>query len=230
MGLPVLVRLKCWCTYASTSLVYPQLLSPLHAPTLRQFYQAGSRVAFWKPPNAQSPFAQMQHYPHWGGVASTSYGDITPRSLLVRTHSPIPMALRYFGLSLDEKSLQVATSPCCHLDLPDVISANLSLDASSLAPAVSLIAFTCFFISVIGLPHGLIGSASRFIPRIRLLVVVISRLQIFLYVEASKFARLPGRSYRCVSTAGQPRLLRPGRTCFVTSACTGYANRPKTGN
>lgn len=53
----------------------------------------------------------------------------------------------------------------------------------------------------------------------------ISRLQIFLHVEASEFARLPGRSYRCI-LAGQPRLLRPGRTCFVTSACTGYANRP----
>ena len=73
------------------------------------------------------------------------------------------MALLYFGLSLDEKSLQVATSPCCHSDPPDVISANLSLDASSLTPAVSLIALTCFFISVIGLPHGLIRSASRLI-------------------------------------------------------------------
>ncbi len=26
--------------------------------------------------------------------------------------------------------------------------------------------------------------------------------------------------------AGQPRLLRPSRTCFVTSACIGYANHP----
>jgi hypothetical protein len=29
---------------------------------------------------------------------------------------------------------------------------------------------------------------------------------------------------------GQPRLLRPGKTCFVTSARTGYASRPNTGN
>jgi hypothetical protein len=54
----------------------------------------------------------------------------------------------------------------------------------------------------------------------------LSKLQIFLHVEASEFARLPGRSYRCKTTAGQPRLLRPGRTCIVTFACTGYANRP----
>ncbi len=52
-----------------------------------------------------------------------------------------------------------------------------------------------------------------------------SRLQISLHDEASEFARLPSRSYRCI-LAGQPRLLRPGRTCFVASACTGYANRP----
>ena len=32
------------------------------------------------------------------------------------------------------------------------------------------------------------------------------------------------------TTAGQPRLLHPGKTCFVTSARTGYASRPNTGN
>jgi hypothetical protein len=29
---------------------------------------------------------------------------------------------------------------------------------------------------------------------------------------------------------GQPRLLHPGKACFVTSARTGYASRPNTGN
>ena len=58
----------------------------------------------------------------------------------------------------------------------------------------------------------------------------ISRLQIFLYVQASKFACLPDRSYRCNTAAGQPRLLLPGRTRFVTSTRTGYASRPNTGN
>ena len=29
---------------------------------------------------------------------------------------------------------------------------------------------------------------------------------------------------------GQPGLLRPSRTCFVTSACIGYASRPNSGN
>ena len=51
----------------------------------------------------------------------------------------------------------------------------------------------------------------------------ISRMQIFLDVQASKFACLPDRSYRCNTAAGQPRLLLPGRTRFVISTRTGYA-------
>src|SRR5215471_1562382 len=33
-----------------------------------------------------------------------------------------------------------------------------------------------------------------------------------------------------ITAAGQLGLLRPGLLCFVTSAHTGYANRPSTGN
>src|SRR5260370_1539418 len=58
----------------------------------------------------------------------------------------------------------------------------------------------------------------------------ISGLQIFLMFSPSKFACLPDRSYRCNTAAGQPRLLLPGRTCFVTSTLTRHANRPTTPN
>jgi len=59
----------------------------------------------------------------------------------------------------------------------------------------------------------------------------ISERQIFLYVQASKFV-LPPQVVPTAAhiAAGQPGFLRPGRTCFVTSACTGYANRPNSGN
>jgi hypothetical protein len=60
-------------------------------------------------------------------------------------------------------------------------------------------AFTCFFLCVIGLPRVGIGSASRFVPRTRLFAACFSRLQTFLYVQASEFARLPDRSHRCAS-------------------------------
>ena len=56
------------------------------------------------------------------------------------------------ALASCKQSSQVATSPCCHRDLPDVISANLSSDAWSPTTAVPRSAYTCFFLRVIGLP------------------------------------------------------------------------------
>ena len=64
-----------------------------------------------------------------------------PRTLLpgLRSYGLIRqsrVALLYFGLLASfEKSLQVATSPCCYRDSPDVISANPSSDAWSRTPA-----------------------------------------------------------------------------------------------
>src|ERR1019366_2329027 len=51
-----------------------------------------------------------------------------------------------------EESLQVATSPCCQRDLPDVISVNPSLGAWAPVTAVPRSAHACFFLHVIGLP------------------------------------------------------------------------------
>jgi hypothetical protein len=48
--------------------------------------------------------------------------------------------------------VQVATSPCCGRDLPDVISANPSLSAWAPVTAVPWSASACFFLHVIGLP------------------------------------------------------------------------------
>src|SRR5260370_18340803 len=52
-----------------------------------------------------------------------------------------------------------------------------------------------------------------------------SRVQPFRYVQALRFACLPESflPLRLIA-AGQPRLLRPSRTCVVASACIGYAN------
>ena len=70
------------------------------------------------------------------------------------------VALLYFGfLASFEESLQVATSPCCYRDYPDVISANLSSDAWSHAPAVPQTADACYFVCVIGLSLGRRGFA-----------------------------------------------------------------------
>ena len=55
-------------------------------------------------------------------TCTVSSEDITPRSSLLQTHSPIPSSspLLWFLASFEE-SLQVAASPCCSWDLPDAI-------------------------------------------------------------------------------------------------------------
>ena len=58
----------------------------------------------------------------------------------------------------------------------------------------------------------------------------VSRLQIFRYVPASKFARPQIVPTAAHTVAGQPGILRPALSCFVASTRTGYANRPNTGN
>jgi hypothetical protein len=99
---------------------------------------------------------------------SASSEDITPRSSLLRTHASIPCGSPVLRLLASfEKSAQVATSPCCYRDSPDVISANLSPDAWSPTPTVPPSAPACFFLGVIGLPKTLFRSASRWYPRTR---------------------------------------------------------------
>jgi len=160
-----------------------------------------------------------------------SCGDITPRSSLLRAHVPIPCGsplLRFFPSF--EESLQVATSPCCHRDLLDVILRVFPWLPGPLPRRSHRVHEPVNFPDVIGLPQGRLGRLPAAFPRPQLFVGVISRLQTFRYVQAPKFVRLPGCTHRYGYAVGRPRLLRPGKTCFVASARTGYASRPYTGN
>src|SRR5712671_4590265 len=67
-----------------------------------------------------------------------SAGATLPSSLL-RTHAPILHPLRASVRPSDTKSLQVAVSPCWEEDLPDVISAHLSLRAWTSTPAARVV-------------------------------------------------------------------------------------------
>jgi hypothetical protein len=68
------------------------------------------------------------------------------------------------------------------------------------------------------------GRLSRFFPRIRFSTGRLTRLQLFRYVQASQFARLPDRSYRCkfpykaaeafTSEQKVRRCLGTHRTCY----------------
>ena len=159
-----------------------------------------------------------------------SCGDITPRSSLVRAHVPIPYGSPLLRLFTSfEESLQVATSPCCQRDLLDVILRVFPWLPGPLPRRSHRVHAPVTFPDVIGLPHRVLGRLSAFVHDATFRGAL-SRLQTFRYVQATKFVRLPGCSHRNGYAAGRPRLLRPGRTCFVASARTGYTSRPNTGN
>ena len=206
-------------------------LVPPQASALRQHCVWPPRCSM-DPPSAQSPFAPMLVFPSSGRrVHHLLRGRYA--SVIAPTDSfanPVWLFLPS-AIASCKKSSQVATSPCCHRDFPDVISANLSSDAWSLATAVPRSAYTCFFLRVIGLPQQGCGSASRFNPRTRLFAEAFFRgcRHSFMFRPPSLLVSqiVPTAAH---IAAGQPRLLRPGRACFVTSARTGHASRPNTGN
>ena len=185
-----------------------------------------------KPPSVLSPFAQLWCYLHWGDVISVSSEGVTPLSWLLRAHVPLPLgSLLLRRLASFEESLQVVLSPCCPRELPDVISENLSLDAGSRTPAVPPSALTCFFPGVIGLPpaKAWVGfpllSANHDFSR-----SVFRGCRYFLMFRPPSLLTPQIVPTAAHLATGQPGLLRPGISCFVTSTRTGYANRPNTGN
>ena len=129
-------------------------------------------------------------------TCTASSEDITPRSSLLRTHAPIPCGspLLRFVASFEE-SVQVATRPCCHQDLPDVIPESLSRDAWASATTVCRLLLPVASSASSAFPNGKwVGlpfpSAKATSQR-----GTFRRLQPFLDVQASQFACHSGRSY-----------------------------------
>ena len=171
-----------------------------------------------KPPSVQSPFARFWRYLHRGDVPRLLGRHYS--SVIAHTDScadPVWLSSTSAFASL-ETSLQVATSPCCHRDLPDVISANLSSDAWSLTTAGSQSACTCFFLRAIGLPQQRNGSAYPLLPASTNFPRSVFRgcRHFFMFRPPSLLASqiVPTAAH---TATGQLRLLRPSKTCFVTS-------------
>ena len=117
--------------------------------------------------------------------------------------------------------------PAAPRELPDVISESLSLDAGSRTPAVHRVLSPVSSTMSSAFPKGRMGRLPAcFVPRI-----TTSRRSVFRGCRYSLMFRPPSLlSPQIVPTAaptaaGQPGILRPGLSCFVTSARTGYANR-----
>ena len=161
-------------------------------------------------------------------TCTASCGDITPRSQLLQTHASIPLALLSFGLSLVRGVLAGCYQP--------LLRAGPSRR------------YLCeSFPGCLGLYHG--GFAEcicRFLPPRHRPSPVHYRGRLPAFPRRNDFTTdrffetaaiplcsgpqvcSPPRSFLPLRliVAGQPRFLRPSRTCFVASACIGYANHP----
>jgi hypothetical protein len=126
-----------------------QTLARIHPSQSR--FTCGTRSIFnGSATSAQSPRpAKTRHVPRgpspgqgvtFPRVASgaTSVG-VTPPSKLIRPHAPNQIPPTASGCPLVGGSLQVAASPCWKMVLPDVISADLSLDAWTPTPAAPVV-------------------------------------------------------------------------------------------
>lgn len=87
------------------------------------------------PPRAQSPFARLRRYLARRDLFHIASEGVTPPSSLLRAHPPDPHPPTSSTPVSFGRSLQVVTSPCWMVVLPDVISAGLSLDAWPYTPA-----------------------------------------------------------------------------------------------
>src|ERR1035437_8071794 len=180
-----------------------------------------------KPLSAQSPFAQCRYYPYWGDVYAASCKDITPRSSLLRTHSPIPSGSSFLQPWPRVRSLRrLLPAPA----------------ATGIFPTLSLRIFPRMLGPLPRRSHGVrlpvSSSVSSAFPREDwvgfplLSANTTSRGSCFRGCRHSFMFRPPSLLVSQAvptaahSTAGQLRLLHPGRTCFVASARTGFAREP----
>ena len=158
-------------------------------------------------------------------ACSASCGDITPRSSLVRAHVPIPYGsplIRLFNL-VSRSLCRLLLAPAADGTFPTLFCDSFPRCLSP-CPGGST-ECTCLVLPHCLRPSPLVdGSASRFIPPNDFMAGQISRLQLFRYVQASEFARLPDRSYRSkfpcraaeafTSEQNVRRYLRTHRTCY----------------
>jgi hypothetical protein len=120
----------------------------------------------------------------------------------------------------------VWTTHCWSKDLPDVISANLSLDAWTPTPAASAVRLPVSSHRASAFPTLGPGRHSASPHTATSVQDSISGLQSFTHVQASRFACHPDRSYRSRSAEWQPWRLLSSTVEFVTSLYVEYASRP----
>ena len=128
-------RLKRWPTYTSSPAGYTAGSMPATADHVTRVLSPGvSPPDIRHAPRAPSPalrcYLAQRDFPHH--VREYYLPFIAPTGSCARPPSSCRLRSPYYG-----RSLQVATSPCCKMALPDVISASLSLVAWTCIPAAA---------------------------------------------------------------------------------------------
>ena len=112
-----------------------------------------------------------------------SVGVTQPSSLFL-AHAPDHNPHAIFGFAYYDMSLQVATSPCWKMALPDVISAIFVWVLGSVLRHDPTVLFDRFFPLDIGLPLRSRGSARELFPQHSYMWAKLSKLQSFVYLQA----------------------------------------------
>ena len=136
------------------------------------------------------------------------------------------LLLARLSTTLYRTSLQVAASPCWKRVVPDVISACLSLDAWTFTPAVWWVPVPITSPPPSAFPQSSWGRLPAPIRSATSEREVMSGLQSFTHVQASRFAATQVAPTAVPSSTGQPWRIRPSSTPVVTFRCIGYASRP----
>ena len=166
-----------------------------------------------------------------GETWSVSWEGVTPPSSLILAHVPLPLSSLFLRfLASFRESLQVVSSPCCSRQLPDVISESPSLDAGSRSPAVHRVLSPVSSTVSSAFPKQRVGRLPAFVLRTTSRRPVFRGCRYFVMFRPPSLLTPQVVPTAANTPAGQPGLLHPGTSCFVTSARTGYANRPNTGN
>jgi hypothetical protein len=159
------------------------------------------------------------------GVSWTPSAGATLPSSLLRTPAPVLHPLRASGRPADTTSVPVAVSPCWEEDLPDVLSAHLSLRAWTSPPAARVVPLPVSAHTTAAFPPCGPGRRST---------MSVQRLQYGALCEAVVMSSCAGpqvcsppRSLLPLRfpPAGQPWFLRPSLSWVVTSPRPGYAHR-----
>src|SRR6266404_4220088 len=162
-----------------------------------------------------------------GAMSCTASKGVTLSSLLLRAHAPARLPSAYFSLGL---VWRIFAGYCQFLlrvgpsrrYLRETLLGCLDLCHGGIRSALAR-----YFLHIVGLPPRVMGRLPTNFHPMTSWWALFSRLQPFLNVQTSKLACHPGHPYRNGIPIGQLWRLHPGRTCVVTSTCTGYAIRPK---